>query len=278
MTIVDLQATDNGPWQCTVRDDVRSLDEYPETVQVHVASPYTVTVTPEDPTLTLSAYDPTLIVANSSDLEVICRAEGAGSVNPALTWQIDGHEAVEKMTSTWTEEFGDGEKAVFLSLTLTPSEPFHSLTTLRCLSRQTFPNGTIIYETSAQTTLVFAQEEVEGEVNEAETSSGAIAGLIIVIVITVVVIISVALICYARKNKVWCYGKDKVKKDRGQNGSSRRSNRTDDPEEPEEGAGLMITSREVRVTPSRASTMTARSVDHNRGANVDNNGSSRSSR
>ena len=30
VTIVELQVADNIPWQCTVRDDVHSVDKYPK--------------------------------------------------------------------------------------------------------------------------------------------------------------------------------------------------------------------------------------------------------
>ncbi len=65
---------------------------------------------------------------------------------------MNGVEVASNRTRKWQEEHSDGRRLIYLSLPLQANLDLLSHdATLRCLSKQRFPNGTVIYESSVAT-------------------------------------------------------------------------------------------------------------------------------
>lgn len=79
--------------------------------------------------------------------------------------------------------------------------------TLRCLSRQIFPNGTVINESSLAKRLS-VERYVENLTEDMEPPSDSlikesnIGATVITAIIVIIVMIAIALVCYAQKYKV----------------------------------------------------------------------------
>lgn len=91
-----VELEDSGSWSCFIKDDVQSHHSVQDTIQVEVAQPYLLSVTPYNPVKVLSEQ-----ASNMTDDEVICAAAGGGDREPVMEWYINGNRVESQYTRTW---------------------------------------------------------------------------------------------------------------------------------------------------------------------------------
>ena len=100
--IDDLQTSDSGSWKCILKDEVHADHKEVSTLEVTVAKPYDLTIDPDEVELDLRDLEEGQ--ANNTT-EVICKAVGGGSVDPEVTWQLNGVIQTEEHTRQWEVKF-----------------------------------------------------------------------------------------------------------------------------------------------------------------------------
>lgn len=136
-----------------------------------MAIPYILSLDPPNPVLMKNRPQ------NETISEIVCQAEGAGGVDPIITWKMNGNPV--PADSSWIEvrivhslrlrnrllmitfqsKNSSSSKLIYSSLNI--HDDMEDGTSIRCLAKQYFPNKTVIYESSVLTKLTV----VEGRVN-----------------------------------------------------------------------------------------------------------------
>ena len=96
VSIVDVALEDSGPWTCYVMEKVHLQDKVEQIINLSVAKPYHLSLSPQAPVKVLSEK-----ASNVTDEEVICSAEGGGDKDPVLEWQVGGRRVESQYTRTW---------------------------------------------------------------------------------------------------------------------------------------------------------------------------------
>ena len=137
ITIIDVQAEDNGMWTCHLKNDIRSTTFSEAFVGVEVASPYSLSVEiPNELTFTQSEDTSMLeddeqknnemnpedksILINAKDNHASCSATSldnhGGGVEPDLTWFVNGIE-LKNVTSEIEQKLVSFPAIVEISIT-----------------------------------------------------------------------------------------------------------------------------------------------------------------
>lgn len=79
---------------------------------------------------------------------------------------------------------------------------------IKCLSTQTFPNGSAIFESFDRNAFTI---ETQDDSNDEQIESGLnITGLVIVCIIGLLIFLTIVLICYAQSKQILCYSTEEV--------------------------------------------------------------------
>ena len=142
-----MNPNDGGIWRCNVKEELRSNQDFFEAIEVTVAIPYVLELEPEEPLILRGKV-------NESTSELICSATGAGGIDPIIKWQVNG-EFLES-SSIWRDFHSEGYNIIYTSLELL-EEDLEDGTIVRCLSKQYYPNNTVIFESSIASTITVVE-------------------------------------------------------------------------------------------------------------------------